>query len=78
MTSLALCIIYRKRPKAPVKVTEYMAECSAPMRWPVAVASEADVAPQSRDPVCSIGLRFVGIYDKDEAERIVSAGIPGR
>lgn len=68
------CVIYRKDRNRPVKVTEYMAEC------------RRDTAPWKSHPrrmlrhkatiqAARLAFGFVGIYDEDEAERIVSAPI---
>lgn len=65
------CIIYRKDRSHPVRVTEYMAECK-----------RANVGPWQSHPrrllrhkamiQCSrLAFGFVGIYEQDEAERIV-------
>lgn len=64
------CVIYRKDRSHPIRVTEYMSEC------------RRDVGPWKSHPKrmlrhkamiqCSrIAFGFVGIYDQDEAERIV-------
>ena len=71
-----MCIIYRKDRRHPTQITEYMVEC------------KRDAGPWKTHPYrmlrhkamiqCArIAFGFVGIYDKDEAERIVesTAGI---
>jgi phage recombination protein Bet len=66
------CTIYRKDRSHPVRVTEYMAEC------------RRDVAPWRSHPrrmlrhkatiqCARLAFGFVGIYEQDEAERIVDA-----
>lgn len=66
------CIIYRKDRAHPVKVTEYLSEC------------RRDVAPWKSHPrrmlrhkamiqCARLAFGFVGIFDLDEAERIVEA-----
>jgi len=66
------CIIYRKDRGHPIKVTEYLAEC------------KRDVAPWKSHPrrmlrhkamiqCARLAFGFVGIFDQDEAERIVEA-----
>jgi phage recombination protein Bet len=69
------CIIYRKDRSHPVRVTEWLAEC------------KRDVAPWRSHPkrmlrhkamiqCARLAFGFVGIYEQDEAERIVES-IPG-
>ena len=66
------CVIYRKDRNHPIRVTEWMAEC------------RRNVGPWQSHPKrmlrhkamiqCSrIAFGYVGIYDQDEAERIVDA-----
>lgn len=68
------CIIYRKDRGHPVKVTEYMKEC------------KREVAPWKSHPrrmlrhkamiqCARLAFGFVGVYDQDEAERIVEKDI---
>jgi phage recombination protein Bet len=69
------CIIYRKDRGHPIKVTEYLAEC------------KRDVAPWKSHPrrmlrhkamiqCARLAFGFVGIFDQDEAERIVEQPTP--
>ena len=68
------CSIYRKDRTHPVQVTEYMAECkrntgpwgSHPMRM---------LRHKALIQAARLAFGFVGIYDQDEAERIVSARV---
>jgi phage recombination protein Bet len=68
------CSIYRKDRAHPVQVTEYMAECkrntgpwgSHPMRM---------LRHKSLIQAARLAFGFSGIYDQDEAERIVSARV---
>jgi len=66
------CIIYRKDRSRPVKVTEYLAECGR------------DTGPWKSHPrrmlrhkamiqCARLAFGFAGIYDQDEAERIVES-----
>ncbi len=68
------CIIYRKDRGHPVKVTEYMKEC------------KREVAPWKSHPrrmlrhkamiqCARLAFGFVGVFDQDEAERIVEKDI---
>ena len=68
------CSIYRKDRSHPVQVTEYMAECkrntgpwgSHPMRM---------LRHKALIQAARLAFGFSGIYDQDEAERIVSARV---
>jgi phage recombination protein Bet len=68
------CSIYRKDRAHPVQVTEYMAECkrntgpwgSHPMRM---------LRHKALIQAARLAFGFSGIYDQDEAERIVSARV---
>lgn len=66
------CVIYRKDRSHPTKVTEYMVECAR------------DVGPWKTHPYrmlrhkamiqCArLAFGFVGIFDRDEAERIIES-----
>jgi len=66
------CIIYRKDRSHPIRVTEWLSEC------------KRDVAPWKSHPkrmlrhkamiqCARLAFGFVGIYEQDEAERIVDA-----
>lgn len=68
------CTIYRKDRQHPVEVTEYMSEC------------KRDVGPWKSHPkrmlrhkamiqCARLAFGFVGVYDQDEAERIVERDI---
>lgn len=68
------CIIHRKDRGHPIKVTEYLKEC------------KRDVAPWRSHPrrmlrhkaliqCARIAFGFVGVYDQDEAERIIERDI---
>jgi phage recombination protein Bet len=68
------CSIYRKDRSHPVQVTEYMEECkrntgpwgSHPMRM---------LRHKALIQAARLAFGFTGIYDQDEAERIVSARV---
>jgi phage recombination protein Bet len=68
------CIIYRNDRNHPIKVTEYMSEC------------KRDVGPWKSHPrrmlrhkamiqCARLAFGFVGVYDQDEAERIVERDV---
>ncbi len=72
--SSCTCTIYRKDRKHPVEVTEFMSEC------------KRDVGPWKSHPkrmlrhkamiqCARLAFGFVGVYDQDEAERIVERDI---
>ena len=67
------CIIYRKDRKHPVKVTEYMAECKRANAGPWQSHPKRMLRHKAMIQCARLAFGFVGIYDKDEAERIVSA-----
>lgn len=69
------CIIYRKDRKHPIKVTEYMSEC------------KRDAGPWRSHPrrmlrhkamiqCARLAFGFGGIYEPDEAERILDGDVP--
>lgn len=70
------CIIHRKDRSHPTRITEYLEECvrntdpwkSHPRRM---------LRHKSMIQCARLAFGFVGIYDKDEAERIVENGIAG-
>lgn len=69
------CVIYRKDRSHPVKVTEYLAECrrttkpwqSHPMRM---------LRHKAMIQCARLAFGYVGIYEQDEAERILEADSP--
>lgn len=66
------CIIYRKDRSHPVKVTEWMSECNRKVGpWnshPKRMLRHKAMIQCSR-----LAFGFVGIYEQDEAERIIEA-----
>lgn len=64
------CIIYRKDRAHPVKVTEYMAECKR-NTGPWNSHPRRMLRHKAMIQCARLAFGFVGIYDQDEAERIV-------
>ncbi|TSE32089.1 phage recombination protein Bet [Tepidimonas charontis] len=66
------CIIYRKDRSRPIKVTEYKAECKRNTepweKWPRRMLRHKAMIQCAR-----LAFGFTGIYDHDEAERLVEA-----
>lgn len=65
------CIIYRKDRAHPIKVTEYMAECKRPGVGPWQSHPRRMLRHKALIQGARLAFGFVGIYDQDEAERIV-------
>lgn len=69
------CSIYRKDRSRPVRVTEYLAECKRGTEpWKM---EHRMLRHKAFIQAVRMAFGFSGIYDEDEAERIVSAK-PGR
>lgn len=68
------CIIYRKDRNHPIRVTEYLSECKRAVKpWqshPKRMLRHKAMIQCSR-----LAFGYVGIYDQDEAERIVEKDI---
>lgn len=66
------CRVYRKDRGHPISATEYMAECKKPgpvwNQWPARMLRHKATIQAIR-----MAFSFSGIYDEDEAERIVEA-----
>lgn len=65
------CIIYRKDRGHPIKVTEYMAECRRPNVGPWTSHPKRMLRHKAMIQCARIAFGYAGIYDQDEAERIV-------
>jgi phage recombination protein Bet len=65
------CIIYRKDRAHPVKVTEYMAECRREGVGPWKSHPKRMLRHKATIQCARLAFGFVGIYEQDEAERIV-------
>lgn len=66
------CIIYRKDRSHPIKVTEYMAECKRNGVGPWQTHPRRMLRHKAMIQCARLAFGFVGIYEPDEAERIVS------
>lgn len=67
------CIIYRKDRSHPVRVTEYMAECRREGVGPWKSHPKRMLRHKAMIQCARLAFGFVGIYEQDEAERIVEA-----
>lgn len=64
------CIIYRKDRGHPIKVTEYMSECKRPA-GPWQSHPKRMLRHKAMIQCARLAFGYVGIFDQDEAERIV-------
>lgn len=69
------CIIYRKDRSHPVKVTEYMAECRRSNMGPWASHPRRMLRHKAMIQCARLAFGYGGIFDQDEAERIVEATV---
>ena len=67
------CIIYRKDRSHPISVTEYMAECKRDGVGPWKTHPRRMLRHKATIQCARLAFGFVGIYEQDEAERIVEA-----
>ena len=67
------CIIYRKDRGHPIKVTEYMVECNRKM-GPWLTHPRRFLRHKAMIQCARLAFGYGGIYDQDEAERIVDTG----
>lgn len=67
------CVIYRKDRSHPIRVTEYMAECRREGVGPWKTHPKRMLRHKSMIQCSRLAFGFVGIYEQDEAERIVEA-----
>lgn len=65
------CIMFRKDRTHPVKITEYMAECKRSNAQPWQTHPRRMLRHKAMIQCARIAFGFSGIYDQDEAERIV-------
>lgn len=70
------CTIYRKDRSHPTKVTEWMAECKRPSVGPWQSHPYRMLRHKAMIQAARLAFGFVGIYEQDEAERIVEATAP--
>lgn len=66
------CVIYRKDRSHPIKVTEYMSECKRSV-GPWVTHPKRMLRHKAMIQCARLAFGFGGIYDSDEAERIVEA-----
>lgn len=67
------CTIYRKDRSHPIKVTEWMAECKRPNVGPWQSHPYRMLRHKSMIQAARLAFGFVGIFEQDEAERIVES-----
>ena len=67
------CIIYRKDRNRPIKVTEWMAECRRSGVGPWQSHPRRMLRHKAMIQCARLAFGYGGIYDQDEAERIVEA-----
>lgn len=67
------CIIYRKDRSHPIKATEYMAECRRQNAQPWNSHPRRMLRHKAMIQCARLAFGFGGIYDQDEAERIVES-----
>jgi len=65
------CVIYRKDRTHPIKVTEWMAECRRDGVGPWKSHPRRMLRHKAMIQCARIAFGFVGIYDEDEAQRII-------
>ena len=70
------CIIYRKDRNHPIKVTEWMAECKRPNAKPWESHPYRMLRHKAMIQCARLAFGFGGIYDADEAERIIESSQP--
>ena len=68
------CKIYRKDRSRPVSITEYMSECKRSNTGPWTSHPKRMLRHKAMIQCARIAFGFGGIYEPDEAERIVEAG----
>jgi len=69
------CVIYRKDRSHPVKVTEYMAECRKEGMGPWMTHPKRMLRHKAMIQCARIAFGFAGIYDPDEAERVIEGEV---
>lgn len=71
------CIIYRKDRSHPIKVTEWMSECKRPTQ-PWQSHPKRMLRHKAMIQCARLAFGYTGIYDEDEAQRIVEKDVtPG-
>lgn len=69
------CIIYRKDRSHPIRVTEWMAECKREGVGPWKSHPRRMLRHKAMIQCARLAFGFVGIYEQDEAERIIEAQV---
>lgn len=69
------CRIYRKDRSHPIAVTEYMNECKQASAKPWQTHPKRMLRHKAMIQCARLAFGFVGIYDEDEAERIIEKDI---
>lgn len=69
------CVIYRKDRTHPIKTTEYLSECKRPTQ-PWQSHPKRMLRHKAMIQCARLAFGYVGIYDQDEAERIVDVNTP--
>lgn len=69
------CIIYRKDRTRSTRVTEFMSECRRPSVGPWQSHPRRMLRHKSMIQCARLAFGYGGIYDQDEAERIVESGV---
>jgi len=67
------CTVYRKDRSHPIRVTEWMAECRRANAGPWQSHPKRMLRHKAMIQCARLAFGFVGIYEQDEAERIVNA-----
>lgn len=67
------CTVYRKDRSHPIRVTEWMAECRRANAGPWQSHPRRMLRHKAMIQCARLAFGFVGIYEQDEAERIVNA-----
>jgi len=67
------CIIWRKDRQHPIKITEYMSECKRANVGPWQSHPRRMLRHKAMIQCARLAFGYVGIYDADEAERIIES-----
>lgn len=70
------CRIYRKDRSRPISITEYMSECYRDIQGPWRTHPKRMLRHKAMIQCARLAFGFTGIYDQDEAERIVEEKEP--
>lgn len=69
------CIIHRKDRSHPISVTEYFSECRRDNAMPWKTHPKRMLRHKAMIQCARLAFGFVGIYDQDEAERIIEKDV---